>query len=84
MSSAYDSAAPGPAAVASSDATMIGLDLRRKAASCDGGARQITESDRSGVNSYIVEPVNFERFAAAVKVSVMYSLLLNQPPRIGQ
>jgi two-component system, response regulator len=33
-----------------------------------------------GANSYIVKPVNFERFAEAIKNFGFFWLLLNQPP----
>jgi two-component system, response regulator len=42
--------------------------------------RDIIESYRLGVNSYIVKPVDFDKFVAAVRDLGMYWLLLNQPP----
>ena len=40
--------------------------------------RDIVESYNLGVNSYIVKPVNFERFAEAVQELGFYWVLLNQ------
>jgi two-component system, response regulator len=42
--------------------------------------RDIIETYRQGVNSYIVKPVNFEKFVEAVKNMGMYWMLLNKPP----
>jgi two-component system, response regulator len=42
--------------------------------------RDIYETYNLGINSYIVKPVDFEQFSAAVKRIGFYWLLLNQPP----
>jgi CheY-like chemotaxis protein len=40
----------------------------------------VVESYRLGVNSYVVKPVSFDQFAAAVQQLGLYWLLLNEPP----
>ena len=42
--------------------------------------RDIVESYNLGVNSYIVKPVDFQQFTAAIEQIGLYWLLLNQPP----
>lgn len=41
--------------------------------------RDLVESYRLGVNSYIVKPVDFEQFTEAARTLGMYWLLLNKP-----
>jgi two-component system, response regulator len=45
--------------------------------------RDIVESYNLGVNSYIVKPVNFERFSDAIRHLGLYWQVLNQPTELG-
>ena len=44
--------------------------------------RDIVESYKLGVNSYITKPVDFEQFIEAIRTIGLYWLLLNQPPKL--
>jgi two-component system, response regulator len=44
--------------------------------------QDVVQSYDLGVNSYLVKPVNFENFAAAVRDLGLYWLLHNQPPKL--
>ena len=43
--------------------------------------RDVVETYRLGVNSYIVKPVHFEEFSAVIRDLGLYWLILNQPPK---
>jgi two-component system response regulator len=43
--------------------------------------RDLVETYRLGVNSYIVKPVDFEQFTESARSLGMYWLLLNRPPK---
>jgi CheY-like chemotaxis protein len=45
--------------------------------------RDIVESYNLGVNSYIVKPVDFDKFVETVQTLGLYWLLLNEPPVVA-
>ena len=44
--------------------------------------RDVVESYKLGINSYIVKPLDFDQFSEAVRQIGCYWLLLNQPPML--
>jgi DNA-binding response OmpR family regulator len=42
--------------------------------------RDVVESYDLGVNSYLVKPIEFERFVETVQALGLYWVLLNEPP----
>jgi CheY-like chemotaxis protein len=50
--------------------------------SCE--ARDLEECYRLGVNAYVVKPVHFPEFIAAVKELGMFWALINEPPQIAR
>jgi CheY-like chemotaxis protein len=45
--------------------------------------RDIVESYDLGVNSYLVKPIDFDKFAETVQTLGLYWVLLNEPPPTG-
>jgi CheY-like chemotaxis protein len=45
------------------------------------GEKDLVESYRLGVNSYIVKPVDFEKFVESVANLALYWLMINEPAR---
>ena len=43
--------------------------------------RDVVECYKLGVNSYIVKPVEFDKFTKAVAELGLYWMIMNQPPR---
>jgi len=41
----------------------------------------VVESYKLGANSYIVKPVDFQKFAESIRDLGLYWLLLNEPPK---